>query len=89
LRWQSNISFSAGWSIVSKDHIENRGNTLTTKPGVNGGPTAGFKMGVAYFFSCKFGLAASFSGQYFSNKATNMDYHLFALPMTLGIRYRF
>ena len=89
LHWQSNISFSAGWSIVSKDQIVNSGNTLTTRPGVKGGPTGGVKMGIAYFFSCKFGLAASVSGQYFSNKATAMDYHLIALPVTLGIRYRF
>jgi hypothetical protein len=89
LRWQSNISFSAGWSIVSKDQIVNSGTTLTTKPEVKGGPTGGIKMSIAYFFSCKFGVAATASGQYFSNKATAMDYHLIALPMTLGIRYRF
>ncbi|HVV07590.1 MAG TPA: hypothetical protein VHC96_25365 [Puia sp.] len=89
LRWQSNISFSAGWSIVSKDQIVNSGNTLTTKPDVKGGPTGGVKMSIAYFFSCKFGLAASVSGQYFGNKATAIDYHLIALPVTLGIRYRF
>jgi hypothetical protein len=89
LHWQSNITFSGGWSIPTKDQISNNGNTLATKPGVKGGPTAGFKMGVAYFFSCKFGLGLSFSGQYFSNKATAMDYHLFALPITAGIRFRF
>ncbi|HVW61203.1 MAG TPA: hypothetical protein VHC48_14230 [Puia sp.] len=89
LRWQSNISLSAGWSIPVKDQIENSGNTLAVKPGVKGGPTAGFKMGVAYFFSCKFGLGLTFSGQYFSNKTDADSYHLFALPITLGIRYRF
>jgi len=89
LRWQSNISLSAGWSIPVKDEITNSGNTLTVKPGVKGGPTAGFKMGVAYFFSCKFGLGLSFSGQYFSNKTDAGSYHLFALPITLGMRYRF
>ncbi|MDO6431478.1 hypothetical protein Q4E93_12815 [Flavitalea sp. BT771] len=89
LRWQSNVSLSAGWSLPMKDQIINGGNTLATKPGVKGGPTAGFKMGVAYFFSCKFGLGLTFSGQYFSNKADAMSYHLFALPITLGIRYRF
>lgn len=89
LRWQSNISLSAGWSIPVKDQIENSGNTLAVKPGVKGGPTAGFKMGVAYFFSCKFGLGLTFSGQYFSNKTDADSYHLFALPITLGVRYRF
>jgi hypothetical protein len=89
LRWQSNISLSAGWSIPVKDQIENSGNTLAVKPGVKGGPTAGFKMGVAYFFSCKFGLGLTFSGQYFSNKTDADSYHLVALPVTLGMRYRF
>jgi len=89
LHWQSNISLSAGYSVHVKDEIADNGNTLTTKPGVKGGLTAGFKLGVSYFFSCKFGLGASFTGQYFNNSATTMNYHLMALPLTLGIRYRF
>jgi len=89
LGWQSNVSLSAGYSIPTGDKIENGGNELTTKPAVKGGPTAGLKLGVAYFFSCRFGLGLSFNGQYFSNKATAMSYHLFALPVTAGIRYRF
>lgn len=89
LHWQSTISLSAGWSIPNKDEITNTNTTLNTKPGTKGGPTAGVKMGLAYFFSCKFGLAANVSGQYFSNKADAMTYHLIALPVTLGIRYRF
>jgi len=28
-------------------------------------------------------------GQYFDNKASTMTYHLMALPVTLGIRFRF
>ncbi|HEY4064226.1 MAG TPA: hypothetical protein VGM30_20110 [Puia sp.] len=89
LGWQSNISLSAGWSIPTHDNIMNSGNTLTTKPAVKGGPTAGFKLGIAYFFSCKFGIGASFDGQYFNNKSATMNYQLAALPVTLGIRYRF
>jgi hypothetical protein len=89
LGWQSNISLSAGVSVPTNGKIENSGNTLTTKPSVKSGFTAGFKLGVAYFFSCKFGLGLSFNGQYFNNKATALSYHLFALPITAGVRYRF
>jgi hypothetical protein len=89
LGWQSNVSLSAGYSIPTNGKIENGGNTLTTKPGVKGGLTAGFTLGLAYFFTCKFGLGLSFDGQYFNNKATAMSYHLLALPITAGIRYRF
>jgi hypothetical protein len=46
-------------------------------------------MSVAYFFTCKFGLALNVSGQYFNNKATAMTYHLVALPVSLGVRFRF
>jgi hypothetical protein len=89
LGWQSNVSLSAGYSIPTNGKIENGGNTLTTKPGVKGGLTTGFTLGLAYFFTCKFGLGLSFDGQYFNNKATAMSYHLLALPITAGIRYRF
>ncbi|MHA4811221.1 hypothetical protein ACX0G9_24175 [Flavitalea flava] len=89
LGWQSNISLSAGYSIPTKGKIDNNGNTLATKPSVKGGVTAGFKLGVAYFFNCKFGMGLSFNGQYFSNSGALQSYHLVALPITLGIRYRF
>jgi hypothetical protein len=89
LHWQSNVSLSAGYSIPTKGKIENSGNTLTTRPSLKGGLTAGFKLGIAYFFSCKFGLGLSFNGQYFNNKGASMNYHLVALPITLGIRFRF
>ncbi len=87
--WQSNITLSAGYSFVGGGDITNSGNTLTTKPAMKGGLTAGFKMGVAYFFSCKFGLDLSFNGQYFDNKSALTNYSLFALPVTGGIRIRF
>jgi hypothetical protein len=89
LGWQANISLSAGYSFVSGSKIVNSGNVLAVKPGTKGGPTAGVGMGIAYFFSCKFGLGLSVGGQYFDNKATVMTYHLVALPVTLGIRFRF
>jgi hypothetical protein len=87
--WQANVSLSAGYSFVSGGKIVNNGNTLGTKPGTKGGFTAGGGMSVAYFFTCKFGLALNVSGQYFNNKATAMTYHLVALPVSLGIRFRF
>ncbi|HEX9513580.1 MAG TPA: hypothetical protein VF939_23980 [Puia sp.] len=89
LHWQSNVSLSAGYSIPTKGKIVNSGNTLTTSLSVKGGLTAGFKLGIAYFFSCKFGIGLSFDGQYFNNKGASMNYHLVAMPITLGIRYRF
>lgn len=89
LRWQSNISFSAGYAFASKDEIENQGTVLTVKPGTKGGLTGGVKYDVAYFFNCRFGMALGVRGQYFSNKADAMNYHLIAMPVTLGIRYRF
>jgi hypothetical protein len=89
LHWQSNVSLSAGYSIPTKGKIENSGNTLAANPSLKGGLTAGFQLGIAYFFSCKFGIGLSFDGQYFNNKGAAMNYHLMALPITLGIRYRF
>jgi hypothetical protein len=87
--WQANVSLSAGYSFVSGGKIENSGNTLAVKPGTRGGITAGGGMSVAYFFTCKFGLALNVSGQYFNNQATAMTYHLVALPVSLGVRFRF
>jgi hypothetical protein len=88
LGWQSNIALSAGYSIPTHGNIMNSGSVLTTRPELKGGMTAALKMGVAYFFNCKFGVGASFAGQYFNNKGAQMNYHLMALPVTLGIRYR-
>jgi len=89
LGWQSNVSLSAGYSIPTHARILNSNNTLSTQPGIKGGPAVGFKLGLAYFFSCKFGLAGTFTGQYFDNNSSLMHYHLAAMPVTLGIRYRF
>ena len=90
LGWQSNVSLSAGYGFpVGDGKIVNSGNTLSTKPSLKGGPTAGIRMGIAYFFSCRFGLSLSAAGQYFDNKSSVMTYHLIALPVTLGLRFRF
>jgi hypothetical protein len=87
--FQSNITLSLGYSIPTNGKIENGGNTLTTNPNMKGDFTAGLKLGVAYFFNCNFGIAVSFAGQYFNNKGDLMNYNIFALPITGGIRVRF
>jgi hypothetical protein len=89
LGWQANVTLSGGYSFVSGTKIVNSGTTLTTKPATKNGPTAGVGMGIAYFFSCKFGIGLMAGGQYFNNKASTMTYNLVALPVTLGIRFRF
>jgi hypothetical protein len=90
LGWRSNVSLSAGYAIpAGNGKIVNSGNTLTTKPSLKGGPTGGLRLGIAYFFSCRFGISLSAAGQYFDNKGSVMTYHLIALPVTLGLRFRF
>ncbi len=88
--WQSNVSLSAGYGIpASNGQIFNSGNTLSAKPSLKGGPTAGLRLGIAYFFSCRFGISLSAAGEYFGNKGSIMTYHLIVLPVTLGLRFRF
>ncbi|MDP4131600.1 MAG: hypothetical protein Q8939_15680 [Bacteroidota bacterium] len=86
--FQSNISLSFGYSIPTNGKIENGGNTLSTNPNMKGDFTAGLKLGVAYFFSCHFGVCLSFTGQYFNNKGNLTNYNIFALPVNGGIRVR-
>ena len=87
--WQATVSLSAGYSFAGGSKIVSGGNTLAAKPGTKGGPTAGWGMGLAYFFNCRWGLALAASGQYFDNKATTMTYHIITLPVSAGVRYRF
>ena len=87
--WQANVSLSAGYSIPTYSKVVNNGFTLAANPQTKPGPTAGFKMGLAYFFSCKFGLGINISHQYFSNQSTFMNYRFVALPITAGIHVRF
>jgi hypothetical protein len=88
--WQSTISLMAGYSVpVGHGRITDNGSTLPETPSLKGGPTAGLRMGVAYFFNCSFGMSLSAGGQYFDNKGSLMTYHLIALPVTLGLRFRF
>ncbi len=88
--WQSTISLMAGYSVpVGHGRITDNGATLTATPSLKGGPTAGLRMGIAYFFNCNFGMSLTAGGQYFDNKGSAMTYHLIALPVTLGLRFRF
>jgi hypothetical protein len=87
--FQAKVSLSLGYSIPTNGKIVDNGTTLTTNPNLKGDFTAGFKMGVDYFFSCKFGVGFAFEGQYFNNKSDLINYSIFALPVTGGIRLRF
>jgi hypothetical protein len=88
--WQSTISLMAGYSIpVGHGQITDNGATLVVTPSLKGGLTGGVRMGIAYFFNCTFGMSLTTGGQYFDNKGSLMTYHLIALPVTLGLRFRF
>jgi hypothetical protein len=88
--WQSNISLSAGYSFpAGHGQITDNGVTLAATPSLKGGPTGGVRMGISYFFNCTFGVSLTAGGQYFDNKGAAMTYHLVALPVTLGLRFRF
>ncbi len=87
--WQSSISLSGGYAIPSYQKITNSGLTLNGTPGVKGGPTGGLRLGLNYFFSCKFGLGVTFCGQYFDVAATQQSYHLLYQSITGGLRIRF
>jgi len=88
--WQSTISLMGGYSLpVGNGRITDNGLTLPAAPSLKGGPTAGLRMGIAYFFNCNFGMSLGTGGQYFDNKGSAMNYHLIALPVTLGLRFRF
>jgi hypothetical protein len=88
--WQSTISLMAGYSVpVGHGQILDNGAALGTTPSVKGAPTAGLRMGIAYFFTCGFGIGVSTGGQYFDNRGAVMTYRLIALPVTLGLRFRF
>ncbi len=87
--FQSSMSLSFGYSIPTNGKIEDNGTVLTTAPNLKGDFTAGLKFGIAYYFSCHVGLGASFAGQYFNNKSDLIAYSLYALPVQLGMHFRF
>jgi len=87
--WQSSVTIAFGYSIPTNGKIENGSTVLTTKPNLKGDFTASLKFGVAYYFSCHFGVGASFTGEYFNNKSDLIAYSLFAVPVQGGIHIRF
>jgi hypothetical protein len=87
--FQSSVTISFGYSIPTNGKIEVGNTVLTTNPNLKGDFTAGLKFGVAYYFSCHVGLAASFTGQYFNNKSDLFIYSLYALPIQAGFHFRF
>ena len=87
--WQSTIAISAGYGVPTNAHVENNGATLAFDPGVQGGLTAGLKLGVNYYFSCHFGLGLGFDGEFITNQSQVTYSNLFAFPITGGLRFRF
>lgn len=87
--WQLSISPRFGYSIPLNGKITDNGVTLTTSPNLKGDFSAGLKFALAYYFSCRIGLAVSFTGQYFNNKSDLIAYSLWALPAQAGLRVRF
>lgn len=88
--WQSTIALTGGFSMpVGHGQIRDNGATLAQTPSLKGGPTAGLRVGIAYFFNCSLGVGLTTGGQYVDNKGATMPYHLIALPVTLGLRFRF
>lgn len=74
--WRANVALSAGYGLV-------------TRSGTKGGPTAGLTLGIDYFFNCRWGLGASFTGQWLDTRSAAMAYQVMALPILAGVRYRF
>jgi hypothetical protein len=87
--WQSSVALAFGYSIPTNGKIENGTTVLTTKPNLKGDFTASLKFTIAYYFSCHFGVGASFTGEYFNNKSDLIAYSLYALPVQGGLHFRF
>ncbi len=86
--FQSSVSISFGYSIPTNGKIESGNTVLTTNPNLKGDFTAGLKFGVAYYFTCHFGISASFTGEYFNNKSDLFVYSLYALADSGGISFQ-
>jgi hypothetical protein len=87
--WQLSISPRFGYSVPLNGKIVDNGVTLSTSPNLKGDFTAGLKFGLAYYFTCHIGVAATFTGQYFNNKSDLVAYSLWAVPVMAGLRVRF
>jgi hypothetical protein len=87
--FQESVSIAFGYSIPLNGKIESGTTILTTDPNLKGDFTASLKFGIAYYFSCHVGIGASFTGEYFNNKSDLIAYSLYALPVQLGLHFRF
>ena len=87
--FQSSVSLAVGYSIPTNGKIESGTTVLTTAPNLKGDFTASLKFGIAYYFSCHVGVGVSFTGEYFNNKSDLIAYSLYALPVQVGMHFRF
>lgn len=87
--FQESVSIAFGYSIPLNGKIESGNTLLTTVPNLKGDFTASLKFGIAYYFSCRVGVGASFTGEYFNNKSDLIAYSLYALPVQGGLYFRF
>jgi hypothetical protein len=87
--FQSSVSLAVGYSIPTNGKIESGTTVLTTAPNLKGDFTASLKFGIAYYFSCHVGVGVSFTGEYFNNKSDMIAYSLYALPVQVGLHFRF
>jgi hypothetical protein len=87
--FQESVSIAIGYSIPLNGKIVSGDSTLSTNPNLKGDFTASLKFGVAYYFNCHVGVGASFTGEYFNNKSDLIAYSLYALPVQLGLHFRF
>jgi len=87
--FQESASLAIGYSIPLNGKIVSGNTTLTTDPNLKGDFTASLKFGIAYYFNCHVGLGASFTGEYFNNKSDLIAYSLYAIPVQLGLHFRF
>jgi len=87
--FEENISLAIGYSVPVNGKIMSGNTTLTTNPNLKGDFTASLKFGIAYYFSCHVGVGASFTGEYFNNKSDLIAYSLYAVPVQLGLHFRF
>jgi hypothetical protein len=87
--FEESISLAFGYSVPLNGKIVSGNTTLTTDPNLKGDFTASLKFGIYYYFSCHVGIGASFTGEYFNNKSDMIAYSLYALPVQLGLHFRF
>jgi len=88
--WQSTVAISAGYALAQNAQIQNSaGTNLNIAPDYKSGFTGGFKLGLAHFFSCHFGMGLTFGWQYFSNTGSLINYNPHVLNLSAGVKIKF